>query len=109
MTSTPRWHCSFCKRDVKFADIWTEIDAVRRCPVCHNNSVVFLQFTPRQRRAATSRAEPFLKRQQTATIEILTDGISYVNGEPYQDGKPALKINPPTAADFIGANIFKTT
>jgi DNA-directed RNA polymerase subunit RPC12/RpoP len=58
------WHCSFCKRDVKFNTIGTDADEVRRCPDCRNNSVVLLQFTPRPRRHTLRVSHsPFLKRQ----------------------------------------------
>jgi hypothetical protein len=67
MKTFPRWYCSFCKRDVKFTTIGADVDEVRQCPTCQNNSVVFLQFTPLQRRAPAPISEPFLKPQtQTA-------------------------------------------
>jgi hypothetical protein len=61
MNTPVRWYCSFCKRDVKFNTIGMDVDEVRRCPDCKNNSVVLLQFTPRRRRAPAPISEPFLK------------------------------------------------
>ncbi|MDD5139403.1 MAG: hypothetical protein PHY43_03965 [Verrucomicrobiales bacterium] len=63
MKTTPRWYCSYCKRDVKILAIVNDADSVQRCPDCGNNSAVFLQYSPRPRRVTTP--EPFLKRQTT--------------------------------------------
>jgi hypothetical protein len=46
----PYWYCSFCK-SAKLqvpAPAPGNCDAVERCPDCRNNSLVWLEFTPRK-------------------------------------------------------------
>jgi len=65
LRSLQRWYCSFCKRDVSLPAPSNRLVTVTQCPVCKNNSCVWLEYTPRQRKAPVLAGEPFLKKQST--------------------------------------------